>query len=70
MTYRLMAEWATDLICKKLNVNVPCTTASEKLPGSREDREEVEKKIISVPLAQRNSSIYRHGDLGGKIFRE
>ena len=67
MTYRLMAEWATDLICKKLNVNVPCTTASEKLPGSREDREEVEKKIISVPLAQRNSSIYRHGDLAERF---
>ena len=65
--YRLMAEWATDLICKKLNVNVPCTTASEKLPGSREDREEVEKKIISVPLAQRNSSIYRHGDLAERF---
>lgn len=67
MTYRLMAEWATDLICKKLNVNVPCTTASEKLPGSREDREEVEKKIISLPLAQRNSSIYRHGDLAERF---
>ena len=47
--------------------NAACATASEKLPGSREDREEVEKKIISVPLAQRNSSIYRHGDLAERF---
>lgn len=36
MTYRLMAEWTTDLICKKLNLTAKCTTAEEKLPGSRE----------------------------------
>ena len=27
----------------------------------------MEKKIISVPLAQRNSSIYRHGDLAERF---
>ena len=31
MTYRLMAEWTTDLICKKLNLTAKCTTAEEKL---------------------------------------
>lgn len=67
MTYRLMAEWTTDLICKKLNITAACTTAEEKLPGSREDAADVEKKIISVPLAQRNSSIYRHGDMAGRF---
>lgn len=50
MTYRLMAEWTTDLICKKLHISAVCTTASEKLPGSRENVEEVGKKIISLPL--------------------
>lgn len=67
MTYRLMAEWATDLVCRKLNVDKPCTTAEEKLPGSRENIEEITKKIISIPLAQRNSAIYRHGDLAEKL---
>lgn len=67
MTYRLMAEWTTDLVCKKLNVSVACSTAVEKLPGSREDAEEVGKKIISLPLAQRRSSIARHGELAEKL---
>lgn len=67
MTYRLMAEWTTDLICKKLNVSAACTTAVEKLPGSREEAEEVSKKIISLPLTQRQSSISRHGDLAEKL---
>lgn len=67
MTYRLMSEWTTDLVCKKLNVTVPCTTATEKLPGSRENAEEISKKIISVPLAQRNATINRHGDMADKF---
>ena len=33
MTYRLMAEWATDLVCKKLNKTARCTTAERPLPG-------------------------------------
>lgn len=67
MTYRLMAEWAADLICKKLNVEASCTTAEERLPGSRENIEEISKKIISIPLAQRNSAIYRHGDMAERL---
>lgn len=67
MTYRLMAEWASDLICKKLNKIANCTTAEEKLPGSREDVEEITKKIISLPSTQRKSAIYRHGDMAGKL---
>lgn len=34
MTYRLMAEWATDLVCKKLGVHKGCVTATKPLPGS------------------------------------
>lgn len=33
-SYRLMAEHATDLVCKKLNVNKKCETAILPLPGS------------------------------------
>lgn len=34
MTYRLMAEWATDLACRKLGVDKKCQTAEICLPGS------------------------------------
>ena len=34
MTYRLMAEWATDMACRKLSVNKQCTTATTPLYGS------------------------------------
>ncbi len=34
MTYRLMAEWATDLVCRKLGVRRGCVTATRPLPGS------------------------------------
>ena len=37
MTYRLMAEWATDLACKKLGVDKKCQTADLCLPGSDMD---------------------------------
>ncbi|WP_039058746.1 anaerobic glycerol-3-phosphate dehydrogenase subunit A [Enterobacter sp. Bisph1] len=62
MTYRLMAEWATDAVCRKLNHSAPCTTASAPLPGSREPTETALKKIISLPTPLRGSAVYRHGD--------
>ncbi|SUT86707.1 sn-glycerol-3-phosphate dehydrogenase subunit A [Actinobacillus ureae] len=62
MTYRLMAEWATDLVCKKLNKSDRlCSTAERPLPGSNESREETSKKIISLPNTIRHSAVYRHG---------
>lgn len=62
MTYRLMAEWATDLVCKKLHKSDRlCTTAARPLPGSDESREETGKKIISLPNTIRHSAVYRHG---------
>lgn len=62
MTYRLMAEWTTDLICKKLNkLDRLCKTAERPLPGSNESREETSKKIISLPSTIRHSAVYRHG---------
>ena len=45
MTYRLMAEWATDAVCRKLNHNVACTTATKALPGSLGSPDEALKKI-------------------------
>ncbi len=44
MTYRLMAEWATDLVCKKLNKTARCVTAEQALPGSTESRQETNQR--------------------------
>lgn len=35
MTYRLMAEWATDAVCRKLGNTRPCTTADLALLAHR-----------------------------------
>ncbi len=70
MTYRLMAEWTTDLICKKIGVKEVCRTAEIPLPGSAESKEEVEKKIRNRPITQRRSSISRHGAMAVEIDSE
>lgn len=67
MTYRLMAEWATDLVCKKLGINEPCRTAELPLPGSVESKEELERENRNKPLTQRRSAISRHGDMAARI---
>lgn len=67
MTYRLMAEWATDLVCKKLNNTTPCTTAESNLPGSQQSTEEINQKMTSVPTTIRKSAIYRLGDMAENL---
>jgi glycerol-3-phosphate dehydrogenase len=62
MTYRLMAEWATDAICRKLGNHATCTTAERPLPGSQEPAETTLRKIVSLPTPLRGSAVYRHGD--------
>ena len=62
MTYRLMAEWATDAVCRKLGNTAPCVTAERALPGSQQSTEKTLHKIISLPAPLRGSAIYRHGD--------
>lgn len=62
MTYRLMAEWATDAVCCKLGNTRPCITADTPLPGSKESTEHTLKRIISLPAPLRGSAVYRHGD--------
>lgn len=62
MTFRLMAEWATDIVCRKLGNSRPCTTASLPLPGSRQSTEKTSGNIISLPAPLRASAVWRHGD--------
>lgn len=68
ITYRLMAEWTTDLICKKMGVNEACRTAEVPLPGSRVTKEE-------EAAAPATNNVYRaaegrHGELTDKIALE
>lgn len=62
MTYRLMAEMATDTVCQKLNHSARCITATTPLPGSKEPVEKTLQKVISLPTPLRVSAVYRHGD--------
>lgn len=64
VTYRLMAEWATDLVCKKLGVNAVCRTADEALPGSRLTKEE-EKRYPAGNVYRAAES--RHGELARQM---
>lgn len=65
ITYRLMAEWATNLVCQKLGVNEVCHTAEVPLPGSRVTRQEEESK--PVPNNVYRAAEGRHGELTEKI---
>ena len=68
MTYRLMAEIATDAVCKKLGRSAVCVTATTPLPGSAEDNlKELAKKIWDVPSTVQKSVIGRIGDRAGQI---
>lgn len=67
MTYRLMAEWATDLVCKKLNQTKECDTAEVPLPGSRHSKEELINSIHTGAKTIAQGAIYRHGEMASKI---
>lgn len=63
MTYRLMAEWATDLVCKKLSVNKSCVTMDVPLPGSEGEKiEEISKKTWTSNATFHKASAGRHGN--------
>lgn len=63
MTYRLMAEWATDTVCRKLGrENAKCVTAERPLPGSEQPSSD------STPVtAGAKASVGRHGTLAANI---
>lgn len=59
MTYRLMAEIATNMVCKKLNIDKPCETATTPLPGSEPTANESSHDVLGeADLA----AINRHGN--------
>jgi glycerol-3-phosphate dehydrogenase len=67
ITYRLMAEMTTDLICQKLGHDVPCDTQEAPLPGSTEAPEATLRKVAPLPPTLRAALVSRHGDLAGTI---
>ncbi len=68
MTYRLMAETATDLVCKKLGVDKACETATTPLPGSEESSyEAVAQKIWETPSTAQKAMASRLGTRASRI---
>lgn len=72
MTYRMMAEVATDLACKKLGVDKKCETATTPLPGSEENS--IEPSHPDTPVDYSSMDFYtrqvqlgRHGTATKKI---
>ena len=65
MTYRLMAEWTTDLACSKLGLDRKCVTADEPLPGSRMEDSPKGRSFLFDKGGQ--SAKHRHGELSEKI---
>ncbi|WP_234493955.1 anaerobic glycerol-3-phosphate dehydrogenase subunit A [Vibrio maritimus] len=61
MTYRLMAEMATDSVAQKLGNTTPCTTHTIPLPGSANSPKQT-KNIASIAKPVYQSAIDRHGE--------
>ncbi|MDQ1770689.1 anaerobic glycerol-3-phosphate dehydrogenase subunit A [Labilibaculum sp. A4] len=70
MTYRLMAEEATDLICKKLSVDKQCETAEKSLPGAEKSEHPLSiatEKVYTGANISQKSAKDRHGTLAKNI---
>ena len=68
MTYRLMAEEATDMVCRKLHIDRPCETAVVPLPGSEPTAEDEERRANIIELStEQKAAEGRHGSWTGKI---
>jgi glycerol-3-phosphate dehydrogenase len=62
MTYRLMAEIATNAVCSKLGIEKACETATTPLPGSEErSYEDVAQKIWERPSTAQKAAASRMG---------
>ncbi len=69
ITYRLMAEMTTDLICNKMNINKDCTTATDPLPGSKDIPLSIENNNSISPI-QRGIIRSRYGDISNNLSKE
>ena len=62
MTYRLMAEKATDLVCSKFRIDRKCVTATTPLPGSESEPSYDAKSVMS-----RKAAVGRQGTMANYI---
>ena len=62
MTYRLMAEHATDMACRKLGNTAVCDTATIPLPGSEQQQKSDTRHTFAF-----NAAEGRHGSYTSKI---
>ncbi|HFQ5213177.1 TPA: anaerobic glycerol-3-phosphate dehydrogenase subunit A [Vibrio vulnificus] len=69
MTYRLMAEWATDVVAKKIGNNKACETHIKPLPGSNE-MPKTHKKTASIVKPVYESAVYRHGERAEQFLKD
>lgn len=75
MTYRLMAEWATDMACAKLGLDPAdyrCTTAVTPLPGSENPARDTESdrphRAHTIELStEQRAAEGRHGTMAAEI---
>ncbi len=69
MTYRLMAEWASDMACRKLGHTGVCRTAETPLPGSEENvgEDKPRKSHIIEMSTDQLAAQGRHGSLSSEI---
>ena len=68
MTYRLMAEMATDEVCRKLGLDTACTTATTALPGSEPGGlEKIARKIWEMPTTAQKASVGRFGSRAAEL---
>ncbi len=72
MTYRLMAEKTTDLICRKLNRPDTCRTQVIPLPGSEKKSSvrEKGKQFRGISQSVIGSTHYRHGERVHQILKQ
>ncbi len=72
-TYRLMAEQASDLACRKLGHKAPCTTHRIPLPGSEKSRfprsgRPGPRVLPRLSESVAESTYYRHGERARQIL--
>ena len=68
MTYRLMAEEATDVVCRKLSVSKPCQTATVPLIGSENGQiDSICRNFWCNPVAGQKAAAGRQGDKSCEI---
>ncbi|WP_263081815.1 anaerobic glycerol-3-phosphate dehydrogenase subunit A [Endozoicomonas sp. Mp262] len=68
MTYRLMAEKATDAVAKHLGNSTPCCTAEVPLPGACGEQADIQTPTLSAPVSV--SAKYRHGERAAMFLSE